>query len=98
VAHAENSLRHAVGIERFERVVAFADADKLYRLASDLLDRKRGASTSVAVHLRQDHARDSDATMKFFSRTNRVLTRHRISNEKDLNRASLLLDVDQFFH
>ena len=75
-------MRDTVGIKRLERVVTLADADKLHGLADDLFDRKRRAAACVAVHLRQNHAGDSDAPVKLFSRTNRVLTGHRVGDEQ----------------
>ena len=38
VAHAEYSLRYAVGIERLDRVVFFTDTDKFYRLTDNLFN------------------------------------------------------------
>src|SRR5262249_36766827 len=98
VAHAENSLRYTVGIERFERIVTLTNTNEFHRLPGNLLDRKCRAATSVAVHLRQDYAGNSHAAMKLFSGANGVLTGHGIGNEEDLNRMSLLLNVDQLFH
>jgi hypothetical protein len=44
-------LGNPIGIKRLERVVLFTDADKLYRLARYLFDRKRCAASRIAVHL-----------------------------------------------
>ena len=46
IAHSQDSLRDSIGIERLDRVVAFAYADEFDRLAGDFLDRKRRASAS----------------------------------------------------
>ena len=56
IAHAQNALCHAVGMERLERIGLLARADEFNRLAGDLLERQRAAATGVAVHLRHDHA------------------------------------------
>ena len=85
VAHAEDALCDSIGIKRLERVVTFADADKLHWLTGNLFDRERRAAACVAVHLRQDHSGDSDAPVKLFSGANRVLTRHRVSDEQYLD-------------
>src|SRR5213075_2853703 len=98
VAHAQNSLGHAIRIKRFERVVTLANADKLHRLPGDLLDRKRRAATRITVHLCQNHSRDSHEPVKLFGGTNSVLASHSISDKEDLNWMSLPLDVDQLFH
>src|SRR5205085_8375510 len=94
----ENSLGHAIGIKRLERVVALANTDKLHWLPDHLLDRECCTAARIAVHLCQDHSRDSDAAMKLFRRTNGVLASHRVSHEEDLDWMSLPLNVDQLFH
>ena len=61
VAHAEDALGHAVGVEDLERVGLLAHRDELDRLAGDLADGKRAAAAGVAVELGHDHAVEVDA-------------------------------------
>ncbi len=98
IAHAENALGHAIGIERFERVVLFAHADKLYRLADDLLNREGRAAARIAVHLGQDHAGYPDAPVELFRRSDGILSGHCVGDKKDFDRMGFALDADQLFH
>src|SRR5215213_9005726 len=98
VAHAEYALRDAVGVEGFERVVLLADADELHGLTRHLLDGERGAAAGVAVHLRQDDARDAYAAVELFRRAHRVLTRHRVRDEENLGGARLRLNLYKLLH
>src|SRR5438874_2281172 len=98
VAHAQNTLRYPIGIERLERVILLADADEFHRLTSDLFDRQRRTTSRVAVHLCQDDPGDANASMKFFRRSDCVLSGHRIRNEKNFDRMSLAFDRDQLLH
>ena len=98
IAHAKDALGHAIGIKRLERVVLLANADELYRLTSDLLDRQRRPATRIAVHLGQYDTRNANASMKFFRRSHGVLPGHRIRDEKDFHRMRFTFDTDQLFH
>ena len=51
VAHAQDALGDAVGVELLERIGLFTCTDELDGLACDLLDGKRAAAAGVAVHL-----------------------------------------------
>src|SRR5215217_8586864 len=56
VAHPEDALRHAVGVEALEVLELLARGGEEDRLARDGLDRERGAAAGVAVELGEDHA------------------------------------------
>ena len=51
VSHAENTRRHASGVEGLDLIELFARADKLDGLSCDGFDRKRSAASRVAVEL-----------------------------------------------
>ncbi len=98
IAHSEDSLGDAIGIKRLDRVVFFADADKLYRLADNLFDRQSRTAACVAVHLGQDNAGDADTLVKNFCRTNRVLPGHRVGDKQNFDRLGLGLDLLELDH
>src|SRR3954453_104850 len=56
VAHAEDALRHPVGVEALEIPQLLARGGEQDRLAGDRLDRQRGAAAGVAVELGEDDA------------------------------------------
>ena len=64
VAHAQDASNDAVRMKWFERVRLLAHADKLDRLPCDMANRKRRAAARVAIHLRQNHARQPKTRMK----------------------------------
>jgi hypothetical protein len=68
-------LATTVGVERFEGVGAFADADKAHGLADDRLDRERRAAARVAVHLAHNDARQFQPLVERFRDINRLLPR-----------------------
>ena len=54
VAHAEDAVGHAVGVEEVEVGEPLPGRGEDDRPADDLLDRQRGAAPGVAVELGQD--------------------------------------------
>jgi hypothetical protein len=56
VAHAENAVGDAAGMEFLERIHLFAGADQLDRLAGDSPHRQRGTAAAIAVHAGQHQA------------------------------------------
>ena len=60
VAHAEDAVGKARGMEILERVHLLADAEKLDRLAGDRAHRQRRAAAPVAVHPGQHDAGEAD--------------------------------------
>ena len=59
------------GIEAFERVVFFAEADKFYRRAGDFADGERRAAAGVAIELGENDAGEAEALVKFAGGTAR---------------------------
>src|SRR6185295_10717029 len=98
IAHSQNSLRDAIRIKRLDRIVAFAYADELNRLAGDFLDRKRRASPAVAFHLAQDHARQPDLIVKLLRGSHGVLSGHRVGDKQNLRRHCLRFDLFKLDH
>ena len=98
VAHAQNARDDAIRIKRIERIVLFADADKLDRLADDCLDRERRAAARIAIHLGQDDARNADAFVELVRALDRVLPGHCVGDKQRFNRLHLRLDALQLIH
>ncbi len=98
ITHAQDALRHSVGIERLQRIVLLAYANELHRLAGDLLNRQGRAAAGIPIHFCQHHAGDTYACMELFSRSHRVLSGHGISDEENLDRMRFALDPHQFVH
>ena len=98
VAHAENALGDAVGMEFLERIGLFTCADELDGLSCDLLDRKRAATASVAVHLRHDDAVEVDALGERSCHVHDVLACHRVDDHEDLVGLDGALDRLGFLH
>ena len=64
VAHAEDAVGDARGIELLQRVELFAGADQLDRLAGDRAHRERGAAAAVAVDAGEHDAGEADALVE----------------------------------
>ena len=64
VAHAEDAVGDALGMEFLQLVHLFAGADQLDRLAGDGAHRKRRTAAAVAVHAGQHEAGDADALVE----------------------------------
>ncbi len=98
VAHAENAGDDAVGIERLERVVFFADADEFYRRAGNFADGEGCAAASVAVELREDDTGDAEPFVKFAGGANGVLADHGVGDEENFRGIQFALQHLQFVH
>src|SRR3954467_12348122 len=73
VAHAEDPLRHPLGVEALERVELLTGGRVEDRLAGDRLDRQRGAAARVTVELREDDAVEPDPVAELLRHVHRVL-------------------------
>ena len=98
VAHAQNALGHAVGMEWLERIGLLACADEFNRLACDLHERQRAAATGVAVHLRHDHAVEIDLLGEGLSHVHGILAGHGIDDHENLVGLHGGLDIGGLFH
>ena len=68
VAHAEDAVGEARGMEILDRVHLLADAEQLDRLAGDGAHRERRAAAPVAVHAGQHDAGEADALVEVLAR------------------------------
>ena len=98
VAHAEDALRHAVGVEGLDHVELFARAHKLDGLAGRRADREGCAAAGVAVELREHDAVDAECLIKGGGGVHGVLTGHRVDDEQDLGRLDGGLDALELVH
>ena len=98
VAHAEDARSDALGMEVFERVPLFADADQLDRLAGDGAHRQCRAAAAIAVGTRQDNAGDADAAVEGLGGVDGILARQCVGDEQDFVRVSRGFDVANFVH
>jgi hypothetical protein len=94
VAHAEHALGDALGVELFEGVEFFADANEFDGLAGDGFDGEGGAAAGVGVELGEDDAVEFELFVEGFGGVDGVLADHGIDDEEDL--MGLDLDVDGF--
>ena len=93
IAHAEDSARHSVRVERLDIVELFAYAREFYRLAGYRQDCQSGTASGVAVQLGEDNARDVEGFIEALCDVHRVLTGHGVDNEEYLARICLALYV-----
>src|SRR4051794_26787510 len=98
VAHAEDPLRHPLGVEALELVELLAHAREQDRLARDRLDAQRGAAAGIAVELAHQHAVELDGLGELLGDVDRVLAGHRVDDEQDVVRLDRPADVDELLH
>ncbi len=98
VAHAEDPVGRAVGIERFQRVELLAHAHEFKGLTGDVADRNCAAAAGVAVHLGQDYAGDAEALVEFIGGFDGILSGHGVGHEQNLHRVELFLELLQLHH
>ncbi len=86
VPHAEDALRHAVGVEDLKLVGLFPDADELHGAAGDLAHGEQRAAAGVAVELGHDEAGDADGFMELGGDADGLLAGGGIGHEQGLAR------------
>ena len=86
VAHAEDAVGDARGMEILQRVDLLAGADQLDRLAGDRAHRQRRAAAAVAVDAGQHDAGEADALVERAREIDRVLAGQRIGDQQHLVR------------
>ena len=86
VAHAQNAVGHARGVERLDRVELFAGAGKLDRLAGDRAHRQRRATARIAIHPGQHDASEIDLARERLRDVDRILPGQRIDDEQGFTR------------
>ena len=98
VAHAQDALGHAIGIERLQRIGLLAHAHELDGLAGHLAHRKRAAATGIAVELGDDHAVKVGALGEGRDNVDDILAGHGIDDHQHLIGLDGLLDVHGLLH
>ena len=98
VAHAEDAVGNARGMEILERIHLLAGADELYRLARHRTHGERGAAAAVAVDPREHDSGQADAIVEGAREVDGVLAGQRVGNEQHLVRIGGALDVGRFRH
>src|SRR5260370_10599456 len=98
VAHAQHARDDALRVDRLERVLFLAYAQKLHRRARHFTDGKRRATTRVAVELGQDDAGQAEPAMEFAGRAHRVLSDHGVGDEQDFSGLQVALEMAEFAH
>ena len=98
VAHAEDAVGDALGMELLQRVHLLAGADQLDRLAGDGAHRERRAAAAVAVHAGEHEAGDADALVEALGEVDRVLAGQAVGDEQDLVRVRRLPDLGHLGH
>ena len=93
VAHAEDALGHAVGVEALELVELLARRGEEDRLAGDRLDAQRGAAAGVAVELGHHDAVELHGLGELLGDVDGVLAGHRVDDEQDRVRLDRVADV-----
>ena len=86
VAHTQDALGDARGVERLDRVQLLARARKLDRTARDRAHRQRRAAARVAVHARQHHAGQRHLGGEAGRDIDRILAGQRIDDQQDFGR------------
>ena len=86
------------GMEIFERIPLFADANQLDRLAGHGAHRKCGATAAIAIGARQYDAGDADMAVKGLGGVDGVLAGQRVGNEQDFMGMNGDFDVANFVH
>ena len=92
IAHAEDTLRDPVGVERLQRVPFLANPHKLNGLARDRTHRERGAAAAIAIDAGQHNASEANLFVKGLCGLHGVLAGHRIGHKERLNRVCEVLD------
>src|SRR3954451_10006178 len=98
VAHPEDALGHAVGMEALELHELLADGGEEDRLAGDRLDRQRSAAAGVAVELGHHDAVELHGLGELLGDVDGVLAGHRVDDEQDVGRLDDLADAHELVH
>ena len=98
VTHAQDTLGHAVGVERVEVRRLFTRAHVADRDARDGLHRQRGATTGVAVELGQDDAGEGRGFVELGGYVDGLLAEGGVGDEEDLVRLEGVADAADFLH
>ena len=98
IAHAEDARRHAIRVERFQRVRFLAGGEELDGLAGDRAHREGGAAARVSVHLGEHHAGERKGFAERLGGDRRILPGHRVHDEQRLYRLHRGVQIADFRH
>lgn len=84
VAHAEDALGHAVGVEDFELLDFFPNAEEFDGAAGDLTHGEEGAAAGVAIQFGHDEAGDADGFVEGFGDGDGLLAGGGVGDEEGL--------------
>ena len=98
VAHAQDALGEAIGVERLQAVGALAGADEADRQAGDAADAERRATTGVAVHLGQHQSGDRQPMVERLGHLHGLLAGHGVDDQQRLGWRHRAGDAHQLVH
>ena len=98
VAHAEDPLSHAIGMEALELIKLLACGGKHDRLARDRLDRQRSATARVTVELAHHDPIELNSRGELLGDVDRVLAGHRVNDEQHVVRPHGIADLHKLGH
>ena len=81
IAHAEDALRHALGIEQLQSLAFLTHAEKNDGFARHFPYRQGGATARVAIGLGEDNTGEFQSVAESAGRIERVLARHGVDHE-----------------
>ena len=98
VAHAQDSVGHALGVEHLQGVHLLAARNELEGLVDHRTDRNGRTAAGVAVELGEDHAVEVQPFVELPGGVHCVLTRHGVDDEQRLRRFHGGLDGRDLLH
>ena len=98
VAHAEDAVGHAVGVEEVEVGQPLARAGEGDRLADDPLDGEGGAAAGVAVELGEDDGVEREGLVEGLGGRHRVLADHGVDDQERVVRLGGRRDAPDLVH
>ena len=98
IAHAENTVGHAVGMEHVEGIHFLADTHKLDGLLHRVAYGQCRTATRVAVEFGQHHTVEVQPVVEGLGRVDGILTRHSVHHKKGLLRLQLAFQGRYLVH
>ena len=98
VAHAENTRRHAIGMECLECIDLFADTHEANGLAGDFANGQRNAALGIAIRFGQHDAGQRQTLLEYARRVHCILSGHAINHKQGLVRLCRVMHGNDFLH
>ena len=98
VAHAEDAVGHARGVELVDGLHLFARTDEFDGLVHHRADGEGRAAAGVAVQFGEHHAVEVQPVVELLCRVHGVLSRHGVHHEERFVRLYGVLDGGDFLH